>query len=75
MPKINNQLLKKFNSCSQLSKSFLKWQNSDFQSQFSVSKIIRIFPNFLFIEEYDFSGMLFVIELFLKLQFLNPFIF
>ena len=43
MPKINNQLLKKFNSCGQLSKSFLKWQNSDFQSQFSVSKINRIF--------------------------------
>ena len=32
-----------FKSCAQLSKSCLKWPNSDFQSQFSMSKNIRIF--------------------------------
>ena len=30
-------------SCAQLSKSCQKWPNSDFQSEFSMSKIIRIF--------------------------------
>ena len=64
-PKINNQPLKKFfKSCGQLSKSCQKWQNSDFQSQFSMSKIIRIFLIFFFIEEYDFRGTLFVIDIF-----------
>ena len=61
-PKINNQSLKK--SCGQLSKSCQKWQNSDFQSQFSMSKIIRIFLEIFFIEEYDFRGTLFVIDIF-----------
>ena len=28
------------------SKSYQKWQNSDFQSQFSMSKIIQMFLNF-----------------------------
>ena len=42
-PKINNQPLK---SCGQLSKSCQKWQNSDFQSQFSMPKIIQIFRFF-----------------------------
>jgi len=37
---------------------------SDFQSQFSMSKIIRIFLNFFFIEEYQFRGMFFVIDIF-----------
>ena len=38
--KINSQPIKKvFKSCVQLSKSSQKWQNSDFQSQFSMSKI------------------------------------
>ena len=36
---------------------------SDFQSQFSTSKIIRIFVNFFFIEEYQFRGMFFVNEI------------
>ena len=30
---------------------------SDFQSQFSMSKIIRIFLIFFFVEEYQFRGM------------------
>ena len=32
--------LKVFKSCRQLSKSCQEWQNSDFQSQFFMSKII-----------------------------------
>ena len=34
----------------------------DFQSQFSMSKIIRIFLNFSFIEEYQFRCTFFVID-------------
>ena len=41
-PKTNNQPTKK--SCGHLSKSHQNVQNSDFQSQFSMSKRIRIFP-------------------------------
>ena len=37
---------------------------TDFQSQFSTSKIIRIFLNFFFIEEYQFRGMFFVNDIF-----------
>ena len=48
---------------------------SDFQSQFSMSKIIRIFLNFFFIEEYQFRGMFFVIDIFWKLQFLKHFVY
>ena len=44
---------------------------SDFQSQFSMSKIIRIFLNFFFIEEYQFRGIFVVIDIFWKPQFLN----
>ena len=40
MPKTNNQSHK---SCAPLSKSWQKWQNSDFQSQFSMSKNIQNF--------------------------------
>ena len=43
-PTINNLIF--FKSFGQLSKSCQKWQNSDFQSQFSMPKIIRIFPIF-----------------------------
>ena len=32
----------------------------DFQSQFSMSKIIRIFLNFFFTEEYQFKSTFFV---------------
>ena len=39
-----------------------------------MSKIIRIFLNFFFIEEYNFRGMFFIIDIFWKLQFLNHFI-
>ena len=52
-----------------------KVPKSDFQSQFSMSKNIRIFLQKNFIEEYDFRGTLFVIDIFWKLQFLNHFIF
>ena len=49
---------------------------SDFQIQFSMSKIIRIFLNFFFfIEEYQFRGTLFVIDIFWKLQFLKHFVY
>ena len=37
-----------FESCGQLSKSCQKWQNIHFQSQFSMSKIIRIFLKKIF---------------------------
>ena len=48
---------------------------SDLQSQFSMSKIIRIFLIFFFIEEYDFRGTLFVIDIFWKLHFFKPLYF
>jgi hypothetical protein len=60
LPKLQNQLT--------------KMPISDFQSEFSMSKIIRIFLIFFFIEEYQFRGTLVVIDTFLKLQFLKPFI-
>ena len=40
---------------------------SDFQSQFSMSKIIWIFFNFSEIEEYQFRGMFLVVDIFWKL--------
>ena len=46
---------------------------SDFQSQFSMSKIIRNFLIFFFIEEYQFRGTFFVIDIFWKLPFLRHF--
>ena len=39
---------------------------SDFQSEFSMSKIIRIFLIFFFIEECQFMGTLVDIEIFKK---------
>ena len=47
----------------------------DFQSQFSMSKIIRIFLNFFFIEEYQFMGMFFADGIFWKLQSLKHFVY
>ena len=47
---------------------------SDFQGQFSLSKIIRIFL-FFFIEEYQFRGMFFVIDILWKLQSLKHFVY
>ena len=38
----------------------------DFQSQFSMSKIIRSFLNFFFFEEYQFRSSFFVIDIFRK---------
>ena len=46
----------------------------DFQSEFSMSKIIRIFLKKFFIEEYQFKGTFFVKSIFCWLQFLNHFI-
>ena len=43
----------------------------DFQSEFSMSKIIRIFLNFFFIEEYQFRSTFFVIGIFWSDQFLT----
>ena len=43
----------------------------DFQSQFFMSKIIRIFLNFFFIEEYKFRSTFFVIGIFDKINFLT----
>jgi hypothetical protein len=54
-----------------LCKSCQKGQNSDFQSQFSVPKIIQIFLRIFLIIKYDFRSTLFVIDIFWKLQFLN----
>ena len=65
--KFNNQPIKK--SCGQLSKSCQKWQNSDFQSQFSMSKMITIFLKKIFIEEYHFRST------FLSLTFFENFNF
>ena len=66
-PKTKNQPLKKcLKSCRQLSKSCQKLQNSDFQSQFSTSKINQIFLKKIFIEKYHFRGKLFVIDNFIK---------
>ena len=39
-----------------------------------MSKIIWIFLNFFFIEEYQFRGIFVVIDIFWKLQFLNHFV-
>ena len=61
MLKANNQI---FRSCIQLSKRCQKLQNFDFQSKFSMSKIIRIFPNFFFIEQYQFRSTFFVVDIF-----------
>ena len=65
-PAQNQQPIPKkvFKSCNQLSKSCQKLQNSDFQSQLSMSKIIRIFLIFFFIKEYQFRGMFFAVDIF-----------
>ena len=41
-----------------------KMPKSDFQSQFSQSKIVRTFLNLIFIEEYQFRSRFFVIVIF-----------
>ena len=43
----------------------------DFQGQFSMSKIIQIFLNFFFIEEYKFRSTFFVIGIFWYNKFLT----
>ena len=52
-----------------LTASWQKVPKFDFQSQFSMSKIIRIFLNFFFIEEYQFRSTFFVIDFFDKINF------
>ena len=54
-------------SCQKVSKFY-------FQSQFSMSKIIRICLNFFFIEEYQFRGTFFVIDIFWENIFFKFFI-
>jgi hypothetical protein len=52
--------------------NFENWSNGevskvpkfDFQSQFSMSKIIGIFLNFFFIEEYELRSTFVVIDIF-----------
>ena len=46
-----------------------KVPKSDFQSQFSASKIIRIFCIFSFIEEYEFRSTFFVVDIFDNINF------
>ena len=43
----------------------------NFQSQFSTSKIIRIFLNFIFIEEYKFRSTFLLLPFFDKINFLT----
>ena len=49
-------------------------QNSDYQSQFSMFRINRIFIDFFIIQAYDFRCTFFIIDIFWKLQFLKHFI-
>ena len=44
---------------------------SDFQNQFSMSKIIRNFQNKFFVEEYHFRGTFFVTDIFWRIIFLK----
>ena len=46
----------------------------DFQSQFSMSKIIGIFLNLFFIEEYQLRSTFVFIDIFWLNQILKPFI-
>ena len=73
--KINSQPIKKvFKSCVQLSKSSQKWQNSDFQSPFSKSKIICIFQkNFHW--KLWFCGHTLCYQHFLKTSLFRPLYF
>ena len=60
-------------SCSHLSKSLQNVKNSDFQSQFTMSKMILFFLKKI-IEEYHLWSSFFVIDIFWQLQFLILFI-
>ena len=73
VPKVNNQpLTKVFKSCRQLSKICQNWQNSDFQSQFSMSKVILIFLIFFMILGHTFCCWHFLkTSLFKPLYFLK----
>ena len=48
---------------------------SEFQSQFSMTKIIRIFLKKIFVDEHQIMGIFFLIDIFWKLQFFKRFIF
>ena len=73
MPKTNNQTPKKFLS---LALSWAKVVKNGKILTFKVYvKNIRTFQKKIFIEEYDFRGTLFVIDIFWKIQFLNHFIY
>ena len=66
--------LKVIKFCCHLRKSRQKLQNSDFQSQFSNSKMIRIFLIFFQRNKIYFRATFFVIDSFRQLQFLQQFI-
>ena len=73
MPKTNNQPAKKFLSLALSWASYQKWQNSDYQSQFSMSNIIGIIPTF-FIEEFEIRSTTFINDTFCSMSFLKHFI-
>ena len=63
----NKHFFTKSCRCQTYQNSKISWQKrpiSDFQSEFSMSKIIRIFLKFFFIEEYQFRGTYSVIGIF-----------
>ena len=73
----NKHFFTKSCHCQTYQNSKISWQKMpifDFQSDFSMSKIIQIFLKKFFIEEYQFRGTYIVIGIFWKLQFLKPFI-
>ena len=69
--KINNQPLKKLLSLLVSWVKVVKNGKILTFSQFSNAKIIRNFLKKIFIEEYDFKGTIFVIDIFFKLQSLT----
>ena len=74
-PRINCSPMKLPDFESPSGDSSSKSANFGLSSEFSMSKIIRIFLKKIFIEDYDFAGTLFVIGIFRKIHFLDHFIF
>ena len=61
--------IKNFRSCVQLSKRCQKLQNFDFQSQFSMSKIIRIFPFFFSLNNINLGAHFLLLTFFDNFNF------
>ena len=75
MPKTTNQPPKKFLSFAlSWTKVVKNGKILTFKVNYLYQKISESFWKKKFIEEYDFRGTLFVIDIFWKLQFLNHFI-